>query len=100
MMAVPRLRPQDALLEQSRTVLGWLQSLPPESFEHPTVLPDWNVRQLAGHLVFVHTGLRQSLDQSTREPALPIQEYVTRYRRDVEMIMAATLAASAEPDPF
>ncbi|HET9561775.1 MAG TPA: sterol carrier family protein [Propionibacteriaceae bacterium] len=96
MMAVPRLRPQDALLEQSRTVLGWLQSLPPESFEHPTVLPDWNVRQLAGHLVFVHTGLRQSLDQSTREPALPIQEYVTRYRRDVEMIMAATLAASAD----
>ena len=51
MMAFSRLRPQDALLEQSRTVLGWLQSLPPEAFEHPTVLPDWNVRQLAGHLV-------------------------------------------------
>jgi uncharacterized protein (TIGR03083 family) len=96
MMAVSRLRPQDALLEQSRTVLEWLHGLTPAAFERPTVLPDWNVRQLAGHLVFVHTGLRQSLDQPTREPALPIQEYVTRYRRDVEMIMAATLAASAD----
>jgi hypothetical protein len=34
------------------------------------------------------------LDQPTREPALPIHEFVRRYRRDVEMIMAATLEAS------
>ncbi len=94
MMATLRLRPQDALLEQSRTVLEWLHGLTPEEFEDPTVLPGWNVRQLAGHLVLVHDGLRQSLDQPTKELALPIQEYVRRYRRDVEMIMAATLEAS------
>ena len=96
MMAIPRLRPQDALLEQSRTVLGWLQGLAPEAFERPTVLPGWSVRQLAGHLVLVHTGLAQSLDQPTREPALPIHEFVKRYRRDVEMITAATLEVSAD----
>ncbi|HET9778723.1 MAG TPA: sterol carrier family protein [Propionibacteriaceae bacterium] len=94
-MAIPRLRPQQALLEQSRTVLKWLQALAPESFERPTVLPGWSVRQLTGHLVLVHTGLAQSLDQPTREPALPVHEFVKRYRRDVEMITAATLEASA-----
>ena len=95
MMAVPRLRPQDALLEQSGTVLGWLQGLAPEAFERPTVLPGWTVRQLAGHLLLVHTGLAQSLDQPTTGPALQIHEFVKRYRRDVEMITAATLEASA-----
>ena len=94
-MGAPRLRPQEALLEQSRTSLAWLQGLPTEAFERPTVLPGWSVRQLAGHLVLVHAGLAQSLDQPTKEVALPIHEFVTRYRRDVEMIMAATLEASA-----
>jgi uncharacterized protein (TIGR03083 family) len=94
-MATPRLRPQQALLEQSRTVLKWLQSLAPAGFERPSVLPGWSVRHLAGHLVLVHTGLAQSLSQPTREPALPIHEFVKRYRRDVETITAATLEASA-----
>jgi uncharacterized protein (TIGR03083 family) len=89
-----RLRPQQALLEQSRTVLEWLAGLPVEAFEHPTVLPSWTVRQLAGHLVLIHAGLLASLDQPTTQPALPIHEFVTRYRRDVDMIMAATLEAS------
>jgi hypothetical protein len=34
------------------------------------------------------------MDQPTKEPALPIHEFVIRYRRDVELIMAATLEAS------
>ena len=88
------MRPQQALLEQSRTVLSWLHDLPPEAFERPTVLPHWSVRQLTGHLVLIHTGLAQSLGQPTKQAALPIHEFVTRYRRDVEMIMAATLEAS------
>ena len=90
----PRLGPQEALLEQSRTVVAWLQGLPTEDFERPTVLPDWNVRQLAGHLVLVHAGLAASLQHRTTQPPLPIHEFVTRYRRDVEMIMASTLEES------
>jgi uncharacterized protein (TIGR03083 family) len=86
--------PQEALLEQSRTILAWLQGLPTEIFERDSVLPDWSVRQLAGHLVLVHDGLAASLDERTKEAALPIHEFVTRYRRDVEMIMTATLEAS------
>jgi uncharacterized protein (TIGR03083 family) len=94
MMASARLRPQHALLEQSRTVLEWLAGLPSEAFERRTVLSGWTVRQLTGHLVLVHAGLLASLDQPTKEAPLPIHEFVTHYRRDVEMIMAATLEAS------
>jgi uncharacterized protein (TIGR03083 family) len=90
----PRLGPQEALLEQSRTVLAWLQGLPTEIFERTTVLPDWSVRQLTGHLVLVHTGLLRLVDQPSTEPTLPIYEFVRRYRRDVEMIMTSTLEAS------
>ena len=91
----PRVGPQEALLEQSRTVLAWLQGLPRDIFERPTVLPDWSVRQLIGHLVLVHTDLLRLVDQPSTEPALPIYEFVRRYRRDAEMIMAATLDAVA-----
>ena len=94
MVATARTRPQEALLEQSRTVLEWLQDLSPESFERPTVLPAWTVRQLAGHLVLIHSGFLRCLDQPTKQAALPFHEFVTRYRRDVEMIMTATLEAS------
>jgi uncharacterized protein (TIGR03083 family) len=94
-MAMARLQSQEAMLEQSRTVLAWLRGLPVEAFERPTVLPDWSVRQLAGHLVLVHVGLVRLLDQPTGERALPSHEFVTHYRRDVEMIMTATLEASA-----
>jgi uncharacterized protein (TIGR03083 family) len=94
-MAV-RLRPQEALLEQSRTVLAWLRGLPTDTYERQSVLPGWSVRQLAGHLVLVHTGLVRSLDEPTTEAALPAHEFVTRYRRDIELIRAATLEASNE----
>jgi uncharacterized protein (TIGR03083 family) len=94
-MTTLRLPPQEALLEQSRVVLRWLQGLAPEAFERQTVLPEWSVRQLVGHLVLVHSGLAGSVAQPTKEAALPIHEFVKRYRRDVQMIMAATLEASS-----
>jgi uncharacterized protein (TIGR03083 family) len=94
MVTTPRARPQEALLEQSRTVLKWLRRLPTESFKRPSVLPDWTVQQLSGHFILVHETFSASLDQHTQEVALPLHEFVTRYRRDVDMIMAATLEAS------
>ena len=95
MMGTARLPPQEALLEQSRTVLAWLQGLPARTFERPAVLADWDLRQLAGHLVLVHSSFTASLDQPNKEAAVPVHEFVTRYRRDVEMIMESTLHASA-----
>ncbi len=76
-------------------MLAWLRDLPTEAYERPSVLPGWSVRQLAGHLLLVHTGLTRALGEPITEAALPIHEFVTRYRRDVEMITASTLEASA-----
>jgi uncharacterized protein (TIGR03083 family) len=95
MIGTARLPPQGALLEQSRTVLAWLQGLPAGTFERPTVLADWDLRQLAGHLVLVHSSFSTSLDQPTKEAAVPVHEFVKRYRRDANMIMESTLQASA-----
>jgi uncharacterized protein (TIGR03083 family) len=95
MIGTARLPPQGALLEQSRTVLTWLQGLPAGTFERPTVLADWDLRQLAGHLVLVHSSFSTSLDQPTKEAAVPVHEFVKRYRRDANMIMESTLQASA-----
>ena len=94
MMGTARLPPQEALLEQSRTVLAWLKGLPAGSFERPTVLANWDLRQLAGHLVLIHSSFTTSIDQPTKHAAVPVHEFVTRYRRDVEMIMESTLQAS------
>src|SRR5215213_11387799 len=94
MMGTARLPPQEALLEQSRTVLAWLKGLPAGTFERPTVLANWDLRQLAGHLVLIHSSFTRSIDQPTKEAAVPVHEFVTRYRRDVEMIMESTLQAS------
>ena len=95
MMGTARLPPQEALLEQSRTLLAWLKGLPAGTFERPTVLADWDLRQLAGHLVLVHSSFTASIDQPSKEAAVPVHEFVTRYRRDAEMIMESTLQASA-----
>ena len=45
--------------------------------------------------MLVIAGLARLLDHPTSERALPIHEFVTHYRRDVEMIMTSTLEASA-----
>ncbi len=44
------------------------------------MLSGWSVRELAGHLVFAHRTLRESLGRSSAERPLPIHDYVRGYR--------------------
>jgi uncharacterized protein (TIGR03083 family) len=89
-----------ALLEQSRTVHEWLQDLPADDFARPSVLPDWDVRTLTGHLILVHRGLISALGQPTTERPLPNAEYVRRYRRYADSIMERTRATAGDhPGP-
>jgi uncharacterized protein (TIGR03083 family) len=85
-----------ALLAQSRTVCEWLAALAADEFARPSVLPSWDVRTLTGHLVVVHRGLARVLGQPTRDRPLPNNEFVRRYRRDVEMINESTLTATRD----
>jgi uncharacterized protein (TIGR03083 family) len=87
-------RPAEALLEQSRTVHGWLGGLSVDDFARTTVLPGWDVRTLTGHLVLIHAGLGRLLDRPSRSAPVPLPEWVRRYRRDVAAIQASTAEAT------
>ena len=95
MNASGRARPQQALLEQSRTVCwdGYRTCRPRPSNARPCC----RAGLCGSSPVTSFSSIPAScvrLDQPTKQAALPIHEFVTRYRRDVEMIMAATLEAS------
>jgi uncharacterized protein (TIGR03083 family) len=57
------------------------------------------VRTLTGHLLLIHTGLLRLLERPTDEAPLPVHEFVIRYRRDVELIHAATVETTADRTP-
>jgi uncharacterized protein (TIGR03083 family) len=94
-----RTRPlAEVLLGQSRTVAAWLRSLDPDALAAPSVLDGWSVQQLAGHLVFAHRTLRESLDRVTNERPLPIHLYVQGYRPNADQIADASRSAAEVDD--
>jgi uncharacterized protein (TIGR03083 family) len=88
----------EVLLEQSRTVAAWLRSLDEDALSAPSVLDGWSVRQLAGHLVFAHRTLRESLGRVTNERPLPIHVYVQGYRPSADQIADASRSAAEVDD--
>ena len=99
-MALRRLTPAAAATEQSAAVLAWLGDLGDEDFTRPSVLPGWDVRVLIAHLVRMQLGLARLLNRRSSGPALPVWEFVRRYRRDVASVTESTVAAAADkPGP-
>jgi uncharacterized protein (TIGR03083 family) len=86
----------DGLLEQSRTVLSWLGQLTDADFARPSVLPEWDVRMLTGHLVLVHAGLLRLLDAPSTQTPVTAAVWVRRYRRDVDQIALSTARTTAD----
>lgn len=80
----------DALLGQSRSLLAWLQDLPDDAYERPTVLTGWDTRMLVAHLLLIQRGLVRVLALPTREKPMTASAYVTRYRESVDAIAAST----------
>lgn len=91
-MARTRRRPEDALLEQSRALLTWLDDLDETDLAAPAVLPGWSVTTLVAHLVLVHAGFVRVLGLPTRDRPLPMEALVAAYRRDVVDLDRATAA--------
>jgi uncharacterized protein (TIGR03083 family) len=50
----------DAYHAQCEALADWLDGLDPDDFAHPSVLPGWDVRTLAGHLVLIDARLRST----------------------------------------
>ena len=86
----------DALLEQSRALLDWLQGLPDEAYDLPTVLEDWDVRMLVAHLVLIVRGTVRVLGLPSREKPLPAYAFVARYLPAVQAIATSTAETAGD----
>ena len=87
------------LVAQGRLAADWLADVDDAGWDAATVLPDWDVRTLVGHLVLVHEGLVRHLARVSVEPPLSNAVFVRRYRRDVSLIEASTRRIAAETTP-
>lgn len=66
-------RIRDALFTQADLVAGWLAGLDDAEWKAPSILPDWSVTVLSGHLVGVLRNL--PLIRPTAEPARSLAEH-------------------------
>ncbi len=66
-----------ALLTQTDRVLEWLGTIDDPDWAAPSVLPDWTVGVLAGHLAGVLRSVPQLLANPTRDRPLALAEYFT-----------------------
>ncbi|HZC53252.1 MAG TPA: sterol carrier family protein [Mycobacterium sp.] len=87
-----------ALRDQTSAVTAWLDGLAEADFARPSVLPGWDVRTLAAHVLFVAGDAVERLGTRAEPPATPVAEYVTRYRPDADAT-DATDATEPLPDP-
>ncbi len=95
-----RLEPlASALREQITAVREWLADVPEAEFASASVLPDWDLRTLVGHVLLAVRGTTAQLGTRADPPATPVAEYVTRYRRDVDDIGRRTGESVGDQSP-
>ena len=87
------------LVAQGYAIAHWLDGLEAADFARPSSLELWNVRELAAHVALVFERGARALGHATDEPAVPVAEYVRRYRRDVDQIVAATAETAGDRSP-
>ncbi|HEY3633018.1 MAG TPA: sterol carrier family protein [Jatrophihabitantaceae bacterium] len=88
-----------AFRDQRDAIVGWVDDLSEAQFAQASVLTGWDVRTLLGHLVMVVTRTGAALGTRDPDPAVPVADYVRRYRRDVVAIEQRTLDVTADRAP-
>ncbi len=89
----------DAYQEQAAALADWLAELPLEAFAAPSVLPDWDVRVLVGHVVGSKAGLGHHLTTRSADRPLPVATYVQAYAPAAAEITAASVAVTSDQSP-
>jgi uncharacterized protein (TIGR03083 family) len=84
-----------AFQEQAAALVEWLADLPADAFAAPSVIEGWDLHALLGHVVLVARGLAGRIRDVTTEPAVPVAEYVRRYRPAADAIAEHTAEAAA-----
>jgi len=80
----------EAFCAQSVELAGWLDALPGDAFDEPSVLEGWSVGLLVAHATLVREGLERGLARPSDEPPATAEEFVARYRPAVEAIAEST----------
>ena len=89
----------ETFLAQSALLADWLSRVPEDSFAAPSVLPDWDVRTLVGHVALTQERLASILRTRSREVPYRPADYVRHYRPAAEAIAAGTREATGEQTP-
>ncbi|MDT4912355.1 MAG: hypothetical protein QOC66_1483 [Pseudonocardiales bacterium] len=89
----------DAFRQQSSALADWLAKLPAAAFAQPSVLDGWDLRTLLGHVLLVAQGLSARLADPADEAALPVADYVRRYRPAADHIAENTSAIAGDLGP-
>jgi uncharacterized protein (TIGR03083 family) len=95
----PLLALLDIFAEQADALANWLDQVADEAYLETSALPTWDLRTLLGHAVSVHEGLLRRLQTRSTEPAVPLADYVRRYRRDAALIDARTREVTGDDSP-
>lgn len=85
--------------QQSAAVRDWLVTVPDAAFAAPSVLPDWDIATLVGHLVMLHRGAALLLSRPSADQPLPPWQFVSHYRRDVAALEESARAATGDRNP-
>ncbi len=83
-----------AFTEQSALLRRYLHSVSPEDSARDSLLPNWDVRILVGHLLLVHDGLFAALQHPSTATPMPAHEYVQQYRHSAGELHDATVASA------
>ena len=83
-----------AFQEQSALLRRYLLTVTPEEAERDSILSNWDVRSLVGHLVLVHDGMLAALQHPTTATPMAAHEYVQQYRRSTGELHDATVAST------
>jgi uncharacterized protein (TIGR03083 family) len=84
----------DALADQIGAVADWLGALPADDFRRPSVLEGWDVHTLVAHMAFMRRGFIRRMGDRVDESAMPMADFVARYRGAAEQIAAGTQAVA------
>lgn len=84
---------------QSVALADWLAELPAPEFRRPSVLPEWDLRTLLGHVVGSKEGIAQWLTTRSHERALPSAIYARAYAAAAADISAQTKSVTGDHAP-
>jgi uncharacterized protein (TIGR03083 family) len=85
--------------EQRAAITDWLADLSDAAYAQASVLPGWDVRRLTGHVLYAVSGTVERMGTRGDGPAIPVAEYVRRYRPNADAIAQRAVEIAGDRRP-